>query len=243
MMTYQDLLNYLKASDKSFDQGLKLYNTFKHSTQFDEFFRAKVNPSPDSPEFSVLVEQLYYIEQKLILNQSFVPDMEKITQTLPAIELQEVRPVKQTLRISENNLVNIDELPSDLFIQYQQNKENWNKIRALHAELRVLPENPEFNLKRKSILAEINTLEQQCRDIWKTLEKWNDNRQDEALPKPVKEKPPEKQINSLRRQIARTKAFLKKPNLRKGSYDKYLAALETLQNSLNELTRSSQATQ
>ena len=215
MMTYHDLVNFLKAPDKTFAQGLKLYNTFKHTPQYDEFFRLAVNPPTDSAEFSVLMEQLNYIEQKLSMNQSFVPDMEKVTQTLPEIVLQEVKPIKPSLRISENQLIPIEELPSDLFMQYQENKENWNKIRSLHAELRVLPESSEFNPKRKSILSEINTLEQQSREIWRTLEKWNETRVMEPVVKPVKEKPPDRQIRSLRRKIAQTKAFLKKPNLRK----------------------------
>lgn len=235
MFSYQDLIEFLNNPAKSYMQGLMIYNVYKHTNKYDQYFGQVQDPALEDSHFIILLEQLNYIQQKIQSNSNFVPNVQNISKELPEIELSPVVPKKNVVRIAEDTRIDIDTLPPELFAEYQKNKENWNKIKALHAELRVLSEDSSNNDRRKSILNEINIIEQESRSIWMKIEKWNITRSEPEIKEPDNI---DKQITKLRRKIKLTKEYLKKKNLRKATFDKYTSQLEVTQTELDEILRT-----
>lgn len=237
MFSHRDLISYLESPERSFRQGLMLYNVFKHTKQYDRYFSEVADPATHDDHFILLIEQLQYIEQKLSLNPNLTPKVENITAGLPEISLHVIPAKKKEVRISEDLKIDVNLLPVELFSQYQQSKENWNMMKALHAEMRVLPQDSEFNDKRRTILNEINVLEQKNREIWMNIEKWEQSKNAPAVEITSKETL-KASITRLRRKIHVTKEYLKKKNLRKATFDKYTAQLQLLQDELDKLLTS-----
>jgi len=238
MFSYQDIVSYLSQAEKTYQQGLLIYNVFKHSNQYDKFFAAAVSPDEDDPHFQLLLEQLCYIEQKFSANPDMIPRLSNITENQPEIQLTPVIHVKkEKVRIDEHPYIDINELPVEQFQLYQENKENWNQLKALHAELRVLSPDSANNEKRKGILAQMTNLEKRNQEIWKSIDIWYESRNLNDQKTLNDMLPLEKKIAKYRRQIERIGDYLKKPNLRKATFNKYSAQLQVLQMNLDELTK------
>lgn len=238
MFSYQDIVSYLSKADKTYEEGLLIYNVFRHSNQYDKFFAEAVSPEADDPHFQLLIEQLCYIEQKFSANRDMIPRLSNITENQPEIKLSPVKHVKkEKVRIDEHPYIDINELPVEQFRLYQENKENWSRLKALHAELRVLNPDSTNNERRKGILAQMNNLEKRNQEIWLSIDTWYESRQLNDQKKEDEMLPVEKKIAKYRRQIERIQDYLKKPNLRKATFNKYSAQLQVLQMNLDELIK------
>lgn len=244
-----ELSAWLANPNRSYADGVAIYNSCKRTNKFDNYFASVQDPPKSSLQFRMLFDQLTRISRILKAKPELVVPQPQTTKPIvvKAINTESVKKNKPAAAkntepkrpvIVENALVDVKALPAELKVKYFENKEIIKLINQKHEALKKMDKDPKFDKDRKRIAGELAELDDKRAAAWKEIDEWwNENKDKKAADKP-KEDTPELQakvdrINNLKNYINRTKAQTKKHPEHKSRNE---AKIKKWEKELDELT-------
>lgn len=113
--------------------------------------------------------------------------------------VKDVEPLPEKVKIVRNDReVNYDDLPEDIQKLWDENRDAYKEIRALHEKLKLMEKaTPE---DRQPLTERIATLDEKIRTNWQTIDAWQPGSEPEAKQEPVQID--HKRINANRKYIS-----------------------------------------
>ena len=231
-----DLLNWLSNPSRGYTEGLGLYQKYTNKKDLD-FFRSAGEPEAKSLHFRMIVQRLQNAARILSENPKLAPKPEpykvdsRTAQPITNRVLKLEGPGRsKKLRVVDNPLVEITQLPEALQQKYLQNKDLYKEIAGAHAAMREAKSDDE----RKELYSELQRLEAQHASNWQEIDSWWLENKDgaaavtgKAQGDPVKEALEKaKRVELLQNYIRR---YRDKPE-KKELFEKYEAELKALAN-------------
>jgi hypothetical protein len=243
---------WLANPKKDYAAGLALYNKYKNKNDFDKFFGGVTNPTQDSMHFKLLIKRMGDINRKLLSRPSDIkPEKTKLPITVKTIvtgdskkkgarqnlPTGEAGAKNQRIKIVNNPLVDVKELPEELQKEYFRAGELTKLLAGKHFEMQGLGEATENDAKRKELAEEITTWEDERAKIWKKLDALNEKKNaGEKTKEPEGKTIAQKalRISNLENYIRREKVKIKKNPKRKAAGEKKIT---NWQKELDELRK------
>jgi len=189
---------WLANPNRSYVDGLEIYNKYKPSTKYDNFFGVS---SPGIPQMNMLYSKIIKVHSKLVTQPELIvvekqqplrvqkltsqKKLEKTTSVKP-IDHSSLRSNKQyinkllTLNYSDMTfddkvLFNNDET---LFLEkktiFMSIADSMRELRSLHANLKAIDPDAKNNSKRKKIIQDIAYLDDFAKDSWEQVDTWKE---------------------------------------------------------------------
>ena len=205
----EEIEAWLNSEEKDFDAGFELFARFSHN-------RALALQLARKRRLSKLEYELQKIVSRGFIRESRVWPVNSVTKaadrnkehTESENQLEETG--KKLLVIDEK--INYDELPEDMKKRYDENRETYKLMRAVHEKMKLATKDQE----RAELRAQLVTMDEKIFENWKTLDFWaawgrlgNDLEKDtEEPPEPECETIPEpaelaKDLNACRSYLSR----------------------------------------
>lgn len=169
---------YLNDPEKTFKEGLEIYNDCKRDSRFDALF-SKEEHKPGSIAFNMMITEL-----KNILRIKGIPTpVDKKGKILPAITAAAVPGAKgkgkgdntNSLRIDANPLIRVELLPDAMREKFERNQELVKLMAEKHAYLQDQGLN---DVDAANAAEELEKMEEERTDNWAEIDAWwNANRE------------------------------------------------------------------
>ena len=228
-----EVTGWLNSPNRSYADGVALYNKYKKDSKFDEYFAQVRNAAEGDMHLQLLKVRLQKIERIINNNPSLVkpeaPGAKPIM--VKAIDTSRIQPSKKAQEfkrpiVVENPLVDVKELPAELQVKYHENKDITRLANAKHEAIKKLPIDKAFDKDRKELALQLTELDNKRAENWKAIDTWWANREKTpANQKPADPNFQEKlnRINNLRNYIRRSEVESKNKPEKKKINDKKIA--------------------
>jgi hypothetical protein len=176
-MNLQEIKTWLDNPNREYAIGLSIYNDYKPSRKFDDFFNVQ-NPHPESMQFKMLTQRVREIYRKIQQSPGLLKADPITVKPINIDDLkkksgQRVNPLgSDRPRIVTNPLVEVSQLPEELQQSYFENKNLTREIGVLHTELKAVPKDSKFNDKRKALAETITKKDDARAENWEKIDIW-----------------------------------------------------------------------
>jgi hypothetical protein len=176
---------WLLNPNRSFNDGLKLYNQIKSNSDFDGFFATADKPNIGSLEFNYLENELKNyvrvfgdIKAEKPVNKAIDKIVDKIEISNTAIKKAGIFPISTKTLFFDSNVdrIDINTLPDDLKVLYNENKKLIQEKGALHAQLKALTGKANAD-KRSNLSNKIDDIASDLRSNWDKIDSYIKNPQ------------------------------------------------------------------
>ncbi len=147
--------NWLADPQRSYADGLAIYNKFKKDNSQDSFFNSNENPAPKSIHFNLLIAAIQTV--KRILEQRGIN-----TKTIATEPGQQLEKRKFFLE----DAIDVKSLPPDIQQRYIANQEITRSLAGLHQQLKAA----DSNQNRKELAETIAMQNKQRQENWKLIQ-------------------------------------------------------------------------
>ncbi len=163
---YKDEINaWLESEEKDFDAGFELYARFGHS-------RALALQLARKRRLSKLVYELEKIVARAFIKESRVWPINKITRTITRNQehTEAENQVEETGKklVVTDEKIDYDELPDELKKVYDENRETYKLMRAVHEKMKLATNDQDRAEQR----AELVAMDDKIAANWKILDEW-----------------------------------------------------------------------
>lgn len=202
---------WLNDSEKTFDEGLAIYDKVKKDTKKDAFFRTQPTFKQGSIQFNMLSQELIRISR--------IMDQQQPQVKAPVISIKQENPtIKANPAINKKNVTRAGKLvitDVDLEMKYEdlpaEMKAKYDEIRSLSKELgglKLMLETVPTNEERQQVADQLCTSYDKRRDLWMELDAWKQTDVSESAKK-------ELTVDEIKKQIK-----LKKDNINRAMKNK-----------------------
>lgn len=189
---------WLTDPNRTFADGIALYNTMKKSTKFDMFFNNNPNAKQGDAAFNILEQELKRITR--IAGQNVIAAIENAKPSIIAVKpivkkgaapAEIVAPIgKEKPKFFTAKMYDLNILPEKLQVKFLENQDLTKIISAKHEKMKLLAKDPNKNkigLEEERISLE--KLEDARNKNWEAIDLWwNTERNKPAAPKTDSEK-------------------------------------------------------
>jgi hypothetical protein len=180
MTTQQKLANWLATKKLDYKTGVQIFIDLNIDVKKVDFFSS----GSDKIHQNILFRQLenyarvHKIKPKIFIEKPPVHqkrDKLKAQQKPKAVQDQTTSKIERPL-IDTNPSVKFDELPADLQELFKENSNKNAEIKTMHAELKLIQEDPDKEERRKYLAQGIIENQKVIRANWDTIDKWWNSR-------------------------------------------------------------------
>lgn len=174
-MSKQLVKAWLADPNRTFEDGLKLYNQHKRDSSRDAFFNSQPTFKPGTIQFNILLTELTRIGR--ILDQLPDPKPEEVIPSKPirlGSPMSAAERKASALKIENfDSKIDYNSLPDDMKAKFDRIRELSKTIGGLKTAMDAATENDE----RKNFAEQLLSSWDERKSLWDELDAWNENQQ------------------------------------------------------------------
>jgi hypothetical protein len=187
MTTQQRLATWLASKNRDYKTGVQLFIDLNIDVKKIEFFSS----GEEKIHRNILFRQLENYARIHKIRPQVFKEKAPVHQKRGKLKAQEmpkatkVQPGEKTERvlIDTNPSVKYDDLPANLKVLFKENSQMAGEMKALHAELKFIQDDPEKEERRKKLAEGIVERKEKSRVNWNEIDEWWKNRHQVKEPK------------------------------------------------------------
>lgn len=183
MKTHERLAFWLPTKNKNYREGVQIFIDLNIDTDKIPFFSIK---KPGKIHHNLLRRQLEnFARVNKVEPQLRVASPNPVSKAVVLQEKGKQKPAAQSLnrgsgiqrpRIDTNPVVKYDELPENLKIMFNETGQLNNEIKTLHAELKLIRDEPDKKERRQSLSSDIVYKREVIKKNWESIDSWWNSR-------------------------------------------------------------------
>jgi len=164
---------WLNNPEKTFEDGLAIYEKVKPDTKKDAFFRTAPSFNQGTIQFNILAQELTRISRIFDQRKPEVKDVAAQLEQLQPIKLNQVlgKTLRRATSLKITDVdpeVSYDDLPEEMKVKYDRIKELSKSLGGLKLMLDTATE----NVERQKIADDLCNSYDERRDLWSEIDSW-----------------------------------------------------------------------
>ncbi|MFA6400893.1 MAG: hypothetical protein WCX31_04600 [Salinivirgaceae bacterium] len=178
-MANQKLKSWLQSPERDYNAGVTLFKELKVNPKKEGFFNTE---EPEAIHRNMLYSLLanyhrvYNQDEKQPEKEEASNKKQSTSKNLQEVKekLGEVEKEIATGRvvIDKNPRVKYEDLSDELKKAYDENGENYSKVKTLHAKIKAVPADVTNDEERKELLNEMLSIQENIKANWKLIDDW-----------------------------------------------------------------------